>query len=74
MTVDQKHQLRLLPSIDELLQSAAGQRLISLYSRTVTLHAIRTTLAQARADIRHGAACPAPEVLLVRAEHLLQPA
>ncbi len=72
MTVDQKHQLRLLPSIDELLQSAAGQHLISLYSRAVTLHAIRATLAQARADIRHGSACPAPEVLLSRAEHLLE--
>src|SRR5258708_22776974 len=71
MSVGQE-QLRLLPSIDELLQSAAGKRLISQYSRTITLHAIRATLAQARADIRHGEACPAPEALFASAEHLLE--
>lgn len=71
MTVDQE-QLRLLPSIDELLQSATGKRLISQYSRTITLHAIRATLAQARAAIRQGDVCPAPEALLASAEHLLE--
>src|SRR5256714_4676415 len=38
MTTDQ-NQLRLLPSVDEILQSATGQRLITQYSRTMTRHA-----------------------------------
>ena len=71
MTTDQ-NQLRLLPSIDEILQSATGQRLIIQYSRTMTLRALRATLARARADIRHGAACPSIEVLLATAEQILQ--
>ena len=71
MTTDQ-NQLRLLPSVDEILQSATGQRLITQYSRTMTLRALRATLAQARADIRHGAACPSFEELLATAEQILQ--
>src|SRR5712691_7123386 len=71
MTTDQ-NQLRLLPSIDEILQSATGQRLIIQYSRTMTLRALRATLARARADIRHGAACPSFEELLATAEQILQ--
>src|SRR6266702_7080950 len=64
MTTDQ-NQLRLLPS-------ATGQRLITQYSRTMTLRALRATLARARADIRHGAACPSFEELLATAEQILQ--
>src|SRR6266566_4007691 len=71
MTTDQ-NQLRLLPSVDEILQSATGQRLITQYSRTMTLRALRATLAQARADIRSGAMCPSPEQLLQVTEQLLQ--
>jgi len=71
MTTDQ-NQLRLLPSVDEILQSATGQQLITQYSRTMTLRALRATLAQARADIRHGAACPSFEELLATAEQILQ--
>src|SRR6266566_4016331 len=71
MTTDQ-NQLRLLPSVDEILQSATGQRLITQYSRTMTLRALRATLARARADIRHGAACPSFEELLATAEQILQ--
>src|SRR3989441_3508802 len=71
MTTDQ-NQLRLLPSIDEILQSATGQRLIIQYSRTMTLRALRATLARARADIRHGATCPSFEELLATAEQILQ--
>jgi len=65
-------QLRQLPSIDELLQSAAGQRLISSYSRPRTLHAVRTAIAEARADIRNGAVCPSPHDLLAAANHMLE--
>lgn len=71
MSID-RDQLRLLPSVDELLQSAQGQVLTSHYSRPVTLQAIRASLALAREDIRNGAICPAPEQLLQVAEQLLQ--
>jgi L-seryl-tRNA(Ser) seleniumtransferase len=71
MDVD-RTQLRQLPSIDELLQSAAGQRLISTYSRPRTLHAARTAIAQARVDIRNGSPCPSPNDLLAAAEHMLE--
>ena len=71
MNVEQD-QLRLLPSIDELLQSAGGQQLISQFSRPMTLRAVRASIALARADIRNGAACPSPEALLDAAEHLLE--
>ncbi|MFL5658963.1 MAG: L-seryl-tRNA(Sec) selenium transferase [Ktedonobacteraceae bacterium] len=71
MTIDQ-NQLRLLPSIDELLQSTTGQRLIARYSRPMTLRAVRATLTRARMDIRQGASCPSFEELLVSAEQSLQ--
>ncbi len=70
MTVD-NHQLQLLPSIDELLQTAAGLRLITMFSRSLTLRALRASLAQARLDIREGAACPSSEELLADAEQAL---
>src|SRR5215467_8554509 len=68
----EQNQLRLLPSVDELLQSAGGQQLIKQYSRSMTLHAVRASIDLARADIRSGAACPSPEALLDKAEHLLE--
>src|SRR5438270_5194635 len=71
MSIDQ-NQLRLLPSIDELLQSAGGSGLIAQYSRNMTLRAIRGALAQARQDIFDGSTCPSSEQLLVAAEQLLQ--
>src|SRR5436853_101619 len=71
MTTDQ-NQLRLLPSVDEILQSATGQQLITQYSRTMTLRALRATLAQVRADIIQGATCPPFEELLATAEQTLQ--
>jgi L-seryl-tRNA(Ser) seleniumtransferase len=68
----ERDQLRLLPSIDELLQSAGGQQLISQFSRPMTLRAVRASIALARADIRNGTACPSSEALLDTAEHLLE--
>jgi len=69
-------QLRLLPSVDELLQSTAGQQLIVQFSRGPTLRAVRTSIAQARAAIQlssyPGAVCPSPDDLLARAEHILE--
>ena len=71
MSIDQ-NQLRLLPSIDELLQSPMGQQLIAHYSRALTLRSVRATIALARNDIREGATCPSTDQLLVSAEHMLQ--
>ena len=71
MTIE-SNQLRLLPSVDELLQFAAGQELVALYSRSLALRAIRATLAQARAAIREGATCPSSAELLSTAKDLLQ--
>lgn len=65
-------QLRLLPSVDELLQSAPGQRLSATYTRALALGAIRESLAQARAAIRAGQPCPSAEMLLKTAETLLE--
>src|SRR5436305_9233023 len=71
MSIDQ-NQLRLLPSIDELLQSSSGAGLIAQYSRGMTLRAIRAALAQARLDIFNGSTCPSPKHLLAAAEQTLQ--
>src|ERR1700719_224836 len=64
--------LRLLPSIDELLQSTMGQQLIHDYSRALALRAVRASIAQARADIRDGALCPSYEELLAGAARTLE--
>ena len=71
MNVDQE-QLRLLPSVDELLQSSTGQQLIQRYSRSMTLQAVRASIAQARARIREGALCPSSDELLAAAEEFLE--
>ena len=71
MNVDQD-QLRLLPSVDELLQSSTGQQLIHQYSRFMTLRAVRASIAQARIHIRAGALCPSPEELLMATEQILE--
>src|SRR5215467_7517325 len=70
MNVDQE-QLRLLPSVDELLHSTSGQQLVQRHSRAMTLRAVRASIAQARAQIRQGALCPTPDELLLAAEHML---
>ncbi len=70
MNIEQE-QLRLLPSVDELLHSDSGQQLIERYSRSMTLQAIRTSIAQARFHIRQGAACPSPDELLFAAEQIM---
>jgi L-seryl-tRNA(Ser) seleniumtransferase len=70
MNVDQE-QLRLLPSVDELLHSSSGQQLVQQYSRSMTLRAVRASIAQARTQIRRGAPCPSSDELLTVAENLL---
>ena len=70
MNVDQE-QLRLLPSVDELLHSSAGQQLVQQYSRAMALRAVRASIARAREQIRGGALCPSSDELLSTAEHTL---
>ncbi len=64
-------QLRLLPSIEELLNAPQGQQLIEQYSRVMTVRALRATLAQARAAIRDGASCPDYDTLFAIAGGML---
>jgi L-seryl-tRNA(Ser) seleniumtransferase len=70
MNVDQE-QLRLLPSVDELLHSSSGQQLVQQYSRAMALRAVRASIAHAREQIFRGALCPSSDVLLSDAEHAL---
>ena len=70
MNVDQE-QLRLLPSVDELLHSSTGQQLVQRYSRVMALRAVRASIAQAREQIRRGSSCPSSDELLSTAEHIL---
>lgn len=66
-----QEQLRLLPSIEELLQAPAGQQLVARYSRSLVVRTLRATLAQARAAIRDGVPCPPYDDLLASAQALL---
>jgi L-seryl-tRNA(Ser) seleniumtransferase len=65
-------QLRLLPSVDELLHSPGGQALVAEFSHALVLRMLRTSLAQARTAILSGSLCPAPDALLRTAEALLR--
>jgi L-seryl-tRNA(Ser) seleniumtransferase len=65
-------QLRLLPSVDELLHTPAGQQLIARFSHPLTVRAIRASLTQARTAIRLGAPCASHVELLTAAEAVLE--
>src|SRR6266700_64039 len=67
-----KDQLRLLPSVDELLQTAVGQELIARYSRPLTLEIVRERLSFARQAILAGEPCPGSEELLEWTERALK--
>jgi L-seryl-tRNA(Ser) seleniumtransferase len=70
MNVDQE-QLRLLPSVDELLHSSSGEQLVQQYSRAMALRAVRACIAHAREQLFRGALCPSSDELLSDAEHML---
>ncbi|GCF09229.1 L-seryl-tRNA(Sec) selenium transferase [Dictyobacter arantiisoli] len=67
MTLDH-NQFRFLPSVDELLRTSEGERLIATFSHDLVVSALRMHIAQARDAIRAGALCPSPEVLLAAAD------
>jgi L-seryl-tRNA(Ser) seleniumtransferase len=70
--IPDQQQLRQLPSIDELLKTSTGQRLILQFSHDLALHALRTSLSQARVRILAGTPCPSASDLLIQAESSLQ--
>ena len=65
-------QFRLLPSVDELLHSASGQRFVAAYGRPATVSALRSSLDEARAAIRAGQPCPSIDALLTAASLRLE--
>lgn len=71
MNIDQG-QFRLLPALDDLLQTPDAQQLVATYTRPLVLRALRTSLDDARALIRSGQPCPSTEALLQTARTLLE--
>lgn len=71
MYVDLAAQLRLLPSVNDLLQHARGQLLVARYSRPLTIQALRALLDEARSSIRSGMLCPSIDELLESATQKL---
>ena len=64
-------QLRLLPSIDELLRTPQVQDLVQSFSRALVVEALRECLAEARVAIRSGSLCPPSDALLIQARSFL---
>lgn len=71
MSIDE-NKLRLLPSVDELLQAPAVQQLITLYSRPLVLKAVRASLTTARSTIRTGITPPSKDELITATAQSLQ--
>jgi L-seryl-tRNA(Ser) seleniumtransferase len=57
-------QLRLLPSVDELLQDHTLREFEQRYGHTIVVDAVRAALEMARADIRAGSEAPMQALLL----------
>jgi L-seryl-tRNA(Ser) seleniumtransferase len=70
MTV--QDELRLLPSVDRLLQAPGAQALIDTHGRDLTVEAIRTALDDARSKILRGQPKPTNDTLLTCAADSLQ--
>ena len=64
-------QLRLLPSIDELLRTPQVQDLVQSFSRALVVEALRECLAEARVASRSGSLCPPSDALLIQARSFL---
>jgi L-seryl-tRNA(Ser) seleniumtransferase len=69
MTIQE--QLRLLPSVDRLLQEAHVSALVDQWGHDLTVEAIRETLDAARQTIQAGASCPPPERLALQVDERL---
>lgn len=64
--------LRLLPSVDRLLQEAGAVALVERFGRPLTVEAVRASLEEARQRVRQGGEPPGHQALLQRAEALLE--
>ncbi len=64
--------LRELPSVDRLLQTEDAARLVSIFGRTLTLHALNERLDSARLAIRAGGAAPPTNDILRQARVSLE--
>jgi L-seryl-tRNA(Ser) seleniumtransferase len=63
--------LRAIPSVDFLLQSDGGLRLVEIYGHSLTLQAIRETLAQVRDGLSAAGSVPPTDAILAGAESRL---
>src|SRR5262249_31331710 len=72
MTDTYHQQLRLLPSVNELLQTEMGRQLTANYSYALTVDMTRETLIEARTAIRAGLPCPSQSELLATIARNLQ--
>ena len=74
---DRKKELRKLPSVDKLLQTAELQTLLQERGHELTVAAVQEVLADARQAVLEGAACPAVAELAAsvgrRLSSMLQP-
>lgn len=66
------HDLRRLPSVDQLLQTPTAIQMVSTFGRPLTLQAFRSVLDQVRAEFASLAALPDQDRLLEKAEELLR--
>ncbi len=64
--------LRLLPSVDQVLQTEPAIGWIGKFGRALTLQAIRTTLDEIRAEYREGSPAPQQPALLQRMQSCLE--
>jgi L-seryl-tRNA(Ser) seleniumtransferase len=64
--------LRVLPSVDRLLQAATSAGLERRFCRPLTLHALQEALAEARGLIRSGSPTPDDSLLLAEATRRLE--
>lgn len=69
---DVSSQLRLLPSVDLLLNTPKAAQLIGIYGRSLTLQAIRETLDNLRANLTPHTPVPGHDYLLEASEARLQ--
>lgn len=63
--------LRDLPSVESLIKGASAEELIHQFGRSLVVAAVRSSLEEARREIRQGAQSPSPEEILGRVRSAL---
>ena len=64
-------ELRDLPSIDKLLNTTGGQRLVNGYGRVLTTDALRSVLEQARSNHQEIKHLPDTEEIIIHTGEIL---